>query len=449
MTDNNYNLNTDFFQEFGIEVCKIEHSHIGNDRVILIQAKPIVNTDSIVSCPYCGSVSIKRNGFYTRTIKHIKMFNFKTIIKLNQCRFLCRDCKKSFNQECKLAGKYSHMSNDLKLNILSECRKKKSFSDIGLELNVCPSTVLDTFNDNVYVERKSLTKIICIDEFAADTNAGKYALSIGDPCGGEILDVLKSRKQDFVYYYFKSLSVEERSNVKYIITDLCEAYRTIVRNLFFNSVHIADRFHWIKLSTNAFNLVRIRIMKDYIETCKKTRDIDLKRELSMLAYLMKSNYKAFLANRYNKEAVYYSEETKHSINGKQLTRQDVIEIVLNSSSELENSYYLLQDLYKISIFSSYETFDNDISNWMDNVKEYNIKEFKKVLLTYKEWKKEIRNSFIIDEVTGKRLTNGFIEGKNNICKVIKRNAFGFKDFSTLRNKILYSNTKKLLIKNTK
>lgn len=132
-----------------------------------------------------------------------------------------------------------------------------------------------------------------------------------------------------------------------------------------------------------------------------------------------------------------------------MTRQDVIEIVLNSSSELENSYYLLQDLYKISIFSSYETFDNDISNWMDNVKEYNIKEFKKVLLTYKEWKKEIRNSFIIDEVTGKRLTNGFIEGKNNICKVIKRNAFGFKDFSTLRNKILYSNTKKLLIKNTK
>ena len=265
MTDNYYNLNTDFFQELGIEAYKIEHTHIENDRKIVIYARPSTNLNTIVSCPYCGSVSIKRNGFYTRTIKHIKMFNFNTIIKLNQCRFLCIDCKKSFNQECKLAGKYSHMSNDLKLNILSECRKKKSFSDIGSELNVSSVSVLNTFKDNIYTERKPLTRVICIDEFAADTNAGKYALSIGDPCGGEILDVLKSRKQDFVYYYFKSLSVEERNNVKYIITDLCEAYRTIVRNLFFNSVHIADRFHWIKLSTNAFNLVRIRIMKDYID----------------------------------------------------------------------------------------------------------------------------------------------------------------------------------------
>ena len=69
------------------------------------------------------------------------------------------------------------------------------------------------------------------------------------------------------------------------------------------------------------------------------------------------------------------------------------------------------------------------------------------MYTYKEWLKEIRNSFIIDEKTHKRLTNGFIEGKNNICKVIKRNAFGFKSFEHMRNKILYTNTNKLIIKN--
>lgn len=39
------------------------------------------------------------------------------------------------------------------------------------------------------------------------------------------------------------------------------------------------------------------------------------------------------------------------------------------------------------------------------------------------------------------MTNGFIEGKNNYCKVIKRIGFGYKDFDTLRAKILYSNAK--------
>ena len=43
-------------------------------------------------------------------------------------------------------------------------------------------------------------------------------------------------------------------------------------------------------------------------------------------------------------------------------------------------------------------------------------EFKKTTLTYKSWINEITNSFIIDPVTHKRLSNGFIEGKNNFVK---------------------------------
>ena len=68
-----------------------------------------------------------------------------------------------------------------------------------------------------------------------------------------------------------------------------------------------------------------------------------------------------------------------------------------------------------------------------------LPELKKVALTYKSWIKEIVNSFIINPVTKTRMTNGFIEGKNNFCKVIKRIGFGFKDFDTFRAKILYSN----------
>ena len=47
------------------------------------------------------------------------------------------------------------------------------------------------------------------------------------------------------------------------------------------------------------------------------------------------------------------------------------------------------------------------------------------------------NSFIIDIETKTRLTNGFIEGKNNMIKTIKRVGFGFKDFDIFRAKILH------------
>ena len=443
----NYNPFDYIFQELGIDVYDIKHEYIDKVKHVLIFATPIIDDNATVSCPECGSISIKKNGYYTRKIKHIRLFGYPTIIYLKQCRYICRDCHKTFNKTCSFVNKYSHISRQLKENILYSCRERKSFEDIGKDLDISSATVMNTFNNNVYVERRKLTRVICIDEFSADTDSGKYALSIGDPVNGEILDVLPSRKQEYIYYYFKNLEVEERNNVKYIITDLFESYRSVIKNLFFNSIHIVDRYHWIRLSTNAFNNVRIRIMNYYLKRCDETRDIDERRELYLYASLMKGYYKIFLANRYRLEASYYSEETKKEVFGKYLTRQDIIETVINSNEELENAYWLLQDFYKISVYSSYESFIEDVNEWFEKVYKYNIPEFKKVMNTYKVWLKEIRNSFIIDNITHKRLTNGFIEGKNNICKVIKRNAFGFKSFEHLRNKILYTNTNDLIIKN--
>lgn len=64
-----------------------------------------------------------------------------------------------------------------------------------------------------------------------------------------------------------------------------------------------------------------------------------------------------------------------------------------------------------------------------------------LVLQYKFWINNIVNSFIIDSVTHKRLSNGFIEGKNNFCKVIKRIGFGYSDFDIFRYKIINSNRK--------
>ncbi len=59
---------------------------------------------------------------------------------------------------------------------------------------------------------------------------------------------------------------------------------------------------------------------------------------------------------------------------------------------------------------------------------------------------EIVNSFILDPITHKRLSNGFIEGKNNFCKTIKRIGFGYSDFDVFRYKIITTNKKAKQIK---
>ena len=69
--------------------------------------------------------------------------------------------------------------------------------------------------------------------------------------------------------------------------------------------------------------------------------------------------------------------------------------------------------------------------WLELVKQYKIREFFYLARTILNWKQEILNSFDVP------YTNGCIEGFNNKIKVIKRNAFGFRNFSRFRTRILH------------
>ena len=430
MNNNDYTLKLLNIQDEDIKFIKIEL--INNNYVIELEQ----TRSSTTSCPNCGGMEYTLNSIYTRTIKNIPINGVPSIILLKQLRFKCKFCKHSFNQPNKIVKFKKSISNELYLQISKESKYKQSFKDISTRTNVSQTTVSNEFKQYIHNYRCKLTRIICIDEFKASTIAGKYALIIGDPETGKILDILPSRLQEYIYYYFNTIDKSERLSVKYVVTDLFESYRTICKNLFWDSIHIADRFHWIRLTTEAFNKTRISIMNMIIKS--KTKDTDLLNYASVL----KKYYKLLLANKYSKESWFFDQQVNTNKFGF-TSYQSVIEFCVNKDPEFEEAYTLLQELYKISRLSSFETANKDILEWCEKIdnSEFNLVEFKRVSLTYRSWIKEIVNSFIIDPITHKRLSNGFIEGKNNFCKVIKRIGFGYSDFDIFRHKILNSNDK--------
>lgn len=428
MEQNDYIINLLNIQDKHIIFHKIEF--VNNIYYIyLLEAK---QSDEI--CPKCGGLSIKINGYYTRTIKYNSINSFPSFIILKQIRFQCNYCKKTFNLKTSIVDNHCSISNYAKQTILNESKYKQSFKDVSKRTNVSQTTVSNEFKKTIHNYRCKLTRIVCIDEFKASTIAGKYALIIGDPESGEILDILPSRLQDYIYYYFNTIDDSERLSVEYVVTDLFESYRTICKNLFWKSIHIADRFHWIRLTTEAFNKTRISIMNQHIKT-KNSDNLDY-------ATILKRYFKLLLANTHSKESwFFYQQVKKNKYNF--TTYQSVIEYCINKDSEFEEAYTLLQELYKIAKYSTFENARKNILDWCDKVdkSEFDLKEFKKTALTYKSWINEITNSFIIDPITHTKLSNGFIEGKNNFCKVIKRIGFGYSDFDVFRYKIINTNKK--------
>lgn len=62
-----------------------------------------------------------------------------------------------------------------------------------------------------------------------------------------------------------------------------------------------------------------------------------------------------------------------------------------------------------------------------------LPEFKKLLYTLTNWREEILNYFDYP------ITNGFVEGKNNRIKTIKRSAYGYRNMGNFRMRILATN----------
>ena len=72
----------------------------------------------------------------------------------------------------------------------------------------------------------------------------------------------------------------------------------------------------------------------------------------------------------------------------------------------------------------------ELRQFYQKVEESGIPELSKTVQTYRNWEREILNRFNFN------YSNGFVEGLNNLTKVIKRNGFGYRNFTRFRARIL-------------
>lgn len=128
----------------------------------------------------------------------------------------------------------------------------------------------------------------------------------------------------------------------------------------------------------------------------------------------------------------YNKKLHRYINYSQL-----LEELLKIDSQLKEAYVLKEDYL---LFNSSTTSDDAKENLAHIIQMYinsNIDSYRHFAqTTLLDWYEEIVNSFI--QIDGRRISNGPIESVNSRVKTILKVANGFKNFSRMRNKIMYS-----------
>ena len=222
--------------------------------------------------------------------------------------------------------------------------------------------------------------------------------------------------------YFRSILLSEREKVKHISIDLYDNYRDIAKTYLPNAIICADGFHVMKIINNALNKIRCEVMHRYDGNRKSDEYYLLKHKSDLL---FKDSLKI--------------DDTKADKNRHfkmRYTEGQILEMILDIDSKLKQAYEL-KELYCIFCEA-----DVDISfrgEFLETVivefRLSNIEEMSNIAATLENWKQEIINSFCTYD--GRKLSNGPIEGRNKIIKIILRLANGYTNFKRFRNRVLY------------
>lgn len=360
------------------------------------------STSKLHLCPSCHCYTKNIHDYRIQKIQHINIGLTQSFLYLRKRRYICKHCGKKFYESYDFLQKYFRKSNEVYNSICKDLKQLKNFKTIAKDNNVCIPTVIRYMNYSILLNNKLLTRLpkrIGIDEFKGNCNHNKYQFHIFDLDTHKTIDILESRTYDFLENYFSKFSLHERLNVEIVSMDLYSPFKRIVKDKLQHATIIADTFHFTRIAIQPLDELRLNLWRN-------TKGKEKKYFKHIKHALMKDSSKL---------------KEKES---------DKLLYAFEFSPILKSAYILKQQFLDIKKLSCFEDKEKAFRKWIEDAECSTIKEFSSSVKTLRQWHEYISNSFKFN------ISNGPVEGKNNLIKTLKRISFGFKNLRNFKNRIL-------------
>jgi len=424
-------------------------------RVKGVKEITVETTPTVHYCPLCG-FRMHSRGVKTRTVNHpILQDTYQLVVKLKQRRWRCTNpiCRYEEAEAFRFVNRYRRSSNATDLLIVEAFRDlANSAASIAKKFHTTDTHVLEVFDKYVRMERLPLTDAISVDEVYLDMdNSCKYVLVLQDFHTGQPIDLIRSRRDNVTAPFFSSIPIEERRQVKYLITDMYNPYLAYVEKYFPNAVSVVDSFHVIQWITHSLDMFLRQLLREYKLRDQERQD-KLSREQNRPMILPKSdevyllqNYRwLLLGNRRN--IIYHAELRMDNHFRYYMNSYDYEKLFMDLHPDMRE----LRDLKEMYVeFNDRNAGDPDTAaKELDKLIVHywtcGHQMFKEFAILLKKYHDPIINSFVMvqrigpDGIYDSRLSNGPIESLNRKAKDLKRSGRGYRNFSHLRNRFLFS-----------
>lgn len=355
-------------------------------------------------CPKCGERTPKVHSTRPQRKRDRRLRDKPVFLVLHKRRFRCHRCRKVFSEPDPVFGARRRSSRRLR-EYLGREAIDRPVRHVAQREGVGEGLVRRCLTEAAQhllqaPEKAEPARVLGLDEFSI-RKGQVYDTAVMDLEQRKVMGVISGHSQGGVIGFFEKLPEPEK--VQVVVMDMHEPFRQAVELCLPKAKVVADKFHVLMHVHRALDQVRTGLQP------QRGR----KGELFRARYLLLTG-----VERLKEE--------------KRLKLTDLLERypVLKDAWTLKEAF---RDWYRSP---NRAVAEERLLTWENRVKTAELKPFSYLFGMLRLWRQPILNYFDYP------YTNGFVEGKNNRIKVIKRVAYGYRNNSNFRVRILLTNLRR-------
>lgn len=349
-------------------------------------------------CPACKSRNVIKNGVTYRDFKTVPIGHRPVLLHTKIHRLRCKDCGCDRNEHVHFAhGKrtYTTRLENMVMDMLDITTVKGTAEFLHLTWDTVKDIHKRRLSRRYANPDISGVRNIGIDEFAV-RKGSVYKTIVVDLDTGRIIHVGDGRGKDALKDFW--LKVDRYGIViEHIATDMSPAFIASVMENAPVAVHVLDHFHVVRLMNDAVDELRKRMYHE-------EKDINRRKVIKGIRWLLLCNGKDVFDKGYSSR----------------------LENALDMNRPLAQAYYLKEGMREIWTQDSKEKAAVVLDDWVMQARSTKIPVLIKVANTIAAHRRGILAWYDCNISTAK------VEGINNKIKVLKRNAYGFRDDEYLK-----------------
>lgn len=353
-----------------------------------------------VACPHCHSKNLRRKDSFWRQVRHHTMGERLTELIVKASKFVCLLCKRYFNQRFPGILPRKRASEPFRKQVALQHHDGVTQQTLSKRLELGTATIERWYQDFLGSVASKLSgaacpKVLGIDEHFFTRKQG-YATTLVDLQKRRVFDVMLGRSEKSLEGKLRNLNLRE--NVRVVVMDLSETYRSIARRHFPRALIVADRFHVIRL-----------INQHFMDTWKRL-DPEGRRNRGLLSLMRRHSWR--LSERQALRLATYLDETP-GLRAVYEFKNQLAQLLLikhQTAKQCRNHISVFLDMIQMLIESPFESL-------------------KTLGVTLHTWRSEIARMWRFTK------TNSTTEGLHNKMEMISRRAFGFRNFNNYRLRV--------------